>query len=549
MFPAALRDAVAAALAAASAAGELPALAPDIVVERPRDRSHGDWATNVALAAAKQAGMAPRSVAEIVVRHLPAVPHLAGVEIAGPGFVNFSLDRSWLHEVLRRAATGGPAWAAQSDVGAGRKVLVEFVSVNPNGPMHIGHARGAVLGDAISNLLDHAGWIPTREYYFNDAGDRMEKYYASLAARYLEALGRPADFPADGYHGEYVVEWGRELAAQVGDAYVDDGAALRGWALQRAIDDIKASLARIGVEFDVWFSEQSLHERGDVARIVARLRESGHVYEADGAVWFRATSFGDEKDRVLLKSDGTATYITPDIAYHDDKFERGFDLLIDVWGADHHGYQAREKAGVAALGHDPDRLELIIMQNVNVARGGQPVRMSTRSGDLITLDEVLDEVGADAARYQLVSVSPDTTITFDLELVKRRTMDNPVYYLQYAHARMCSLAAFAAAEGVVRQPLAGVDLAVLEHPAELDLLREVDRLPEEIAVAAARRAPHRLATYGQELATAFHKFYADCRIVTDDLDVTQARLWLVEAARNTLVQVLEILGLSAPESM
>ncbi len=548
MFPVALEDAIRAALAAAAGAGALPALEGlDFVVERPRDRVHGDWATNVALAAAKPAGKPPREIATIVVEHLPDVPHLDGTSIAGPGFVNFTLARSWLHEVLRLAAAGPDH--GRLDVGGGRKVLVEFVSVNPNGPMHIGHARGAVLGDVVCNLLDYAGYRTVREYYFNDAGDRMEKYYSSLEARYLQALGREAEVPADGYHGDYVVEWAGELAAEVGDAYAGYPVKLRAWALDRAIRDIKATLERIGVVFDTWFSEQTLHERGDVEAALARLRDGGHVYEADGATWFRTTAFGDDLDRVLVKSDGTTTYIAPDAAYHHDKFARGYDLLIDVWGPDHHGYQARMKAALAAQGHDPDRLELIIMQNVAVARAGTAVRMSTRSGDLITLDEVVDEVGVDATRYYLISVSPDTAITFDLELAKRQSMDNPVYYLQYAHARMRSLERYAAAEGVARQPLAEVDLSVLEHPAEVELLRQADRLREEVADAAARRAPHRLAGYGYELAGAFHKFYSDCRIVTEDAALTQARLWLVEAAKSVLLAVLGVLGIAAPETM
>ncbi len=299
----------------------------------------------------------------------------------------------------------------------------------------------------------------------------------------------------------------------------------------------------------MWFSEQTLHERGDVAAVVAMLRDRGHAYDADGAVWFRAEAFGDEKDRVIVKSDGTTTYLTPDIAYHRDKLERGFDRLINIWGPDHHGYVARIHAGLAALGYDPDRLEIIIMQNVNVSREGRPVRMSTRTGDLIALDEVIDEVGVDATRYNLLAVSPDTTINFDLELAKRRSMDNPVYYLQYAHARMCSLERFAAESGVRRRPLDEADLSLLEHPAELELLRQADRLAEEVREAALRRAPHRLSLYGYEFAGAFHKFYSDCRIVTEDPGLTQARLWLVEAARSVLLAVLGILGISAPESM
>ncbi len=552
MFPEALIAAVSASLRAAAAAGDLPEIELTPELERPRDRSHGDWATNVALASAKQAKMPPRQIAEIVVRHLPDVPHLESVDIAGPGFINFTLSRTWLEDVLRRAATEGPDFG-RTDLGEGTKVQVEFVSVNPNGPIHIGHGLGAVLGDAVCNLLDYTGHVTEREYYFNDAGVQMDRYAASLEARYLQALGRDAAVPEDGYHGDYLVDWGAELAAarpELADLAPEGRRReIFAWGLERAIGDIRETLDLAGVRFDVWFSERTLHERAEVPEALEVLRARGYLYDAEGAVWFRTTAFGDEKDRVVVKQDGNYTYIAPDIAYHRDKFERGFDRVINIWGADHHGYIPRMKAAVEALGYDPDRLEILVTQLVNVTRGGQPVRMSTRAGEFVTFREVIEEVGIDATRYYLLATSPDHAIHFDLADAARQSMDNPVYYLQYAHARMCSLAAYAAEQGVVRVPLEQAALALLTHPAELDVLREADRLAEEVAEASRRRAPHRVVQYGYEFAGAFHKFYADCRIVTDDPALTQARLWLVEAARSTLRAVLGILGISAPEKM
>ena len=503
--------------------------------------------------AAKPAGVSPREAAGTIVDHLGEIPYCESVAIAGPGFINVTLAPAWYHEVLRVAAQGGPGHA-RSDHGAGERVQVEFVSSNPNGPLHIGHGRGGVIGDVLARMLAYVGHPVTREYYYNDAGVQMDRFAASLEARYLQALGQPAEVPEDGYHGEYIAAWAAELVLEVEDAFAalahdDRRTAIRHWGLQRAMRDIEETLEIARIPFDVWTSETQLHESGAVGRAIDVLRDRGQVYEADGATWFRTTDYGDEKDRVLVKSDGTYTYIAPDVAYHREKFERGFDRVIDIWGADHHGYVPRMKAAVEALGYEPDRLEVVINQLVNLTRGGEPVRMSTRAGEFITFREVLDEVGTDATRYHLAAYSPDTAITFDLETAKAQSMDNPVYYLQYAHARMCALQRFADEQGVVRLPLADVDLTVLVHPAEAEMLRQADRLGEEVLEAARRRAPHRLTGYAYEVATAFHRFYTDCRIVTDDPAVTQARLWLVEASKNVILAVLDLLGLAAPESM
>ena len=553
-FPDVLDEAIRAALAAATSSGALPELSDAaFVVERPRDRANGDWATNVALVTAKSAQKAPRDVAQIVVDHLGEVPHLASVEVAGPGFVNFTLADSWYLEVLRLAASGGPDHA-RSESGAGERIQVEFVSSNPNGPLHIGHGRGGVIGDVLARMLEYVGHPVQREYYYNDAGVQMDRYAASLEAAYLTARGRPTEIPEDGYHGAYVVEWATELADEVGDDLVDlpgdeRRVAVRSWGLTRAMRDIEETLELARIPFDQWFSETELHDRGEVDEAIGVLRDRDHVYEADGATWFRTTTYGDEKDRVLVKSDGEYTYLAPDVAYHYDKFERGFDRVINVWGADHHGYVPRMKAAVDALGYEPDRLEILINQMVTVLRDREPVRMSMRSGDFVTFRDVLEEVGTDATRYFLAAFSPDTAMNFDLVAAKEQSMDNPVYYLQYAHARMRSLEDFAASEGVVRGVLDDTDLTLLTHPAEIELLKQADRLGEEAVEAAARRAPHRMTAYGQDVAAAFHRFYTDCRIVTDDPALTQARLWLVEAAKSVIVAVLRMLGITAPERM
>ncbi|WKZ82419.1 MAG: arginine--tRNA ligase [Acidimicrobiia bacterium] len=549
-FPDAIREALQAALDAAAADGALPGLGPvEFVVERPRDRANGDWACNVALVAAGAAKMPPRAVADAVVAHLPPIPHVERVEVAGPGFINFTVARSWYLEVLQRAATGGPGFA-RSSAGSGERVQVEFVSSNPNGPLHIGHGRGGVIGDVLARLLEYVGHPVEREYYYNDAGAQIDRYALSLQARYLQALGRDAAVPEDGYHGAYLEEWGRELATEVGDVLATDGLAeIRAWGLARAMRDIEETLILARIPFDVWFSETSLHQDGRVDESIRVLEERGHVYRDEGATWFRTTEFGDEKDRVLVKSNGEYTYIAPDVAYHRDKFERGFDRVINIWGADHHGYVPRMKAAVEAMGYDPERLEVVITQTVNLMRSGEPVRMSTRAGEFVTFREVLEEVGTDATRYHLAAFSPDTAINFDLEAARAQSMDNPVYYLQYAHARMCSLERFASEQGVTRVPLGDADLSLLTHPAEASLLEQLDLLAEEVAEAARRRAPHRLCGFGQEYAAAFHRFYTDCRIVTDDPEITQARLWLVEASRNGIRAILDLLGLSAPEQM
>jgi arginyl-tRNA synthetase len=416
----------------------------------------------------------------------------------------------------------------------------------------VGTARNAVLGDALANLLTAAGDQVEREYYFNDAGRQLDLFGASVEARYLELFGRQAEIPEGGYQGEYVIELAKEIAAEVGDSLLDAPdrrERLQAMAVERVLVWIRRTLDRLGVHMDTWFSERTLHETGAIERTVERLREAGYAYESEGAVFFRSTAFGDEKDRVLIRSNGEPTYFAADTAYVVEKFSRGFDHLIYVWGADHHGTVKRLRGAAEALGLDASRVEIVLYQLVSLYRGGEPVKMSRRAGDFVTLDELLDEVGADAARYTLLTRSGDSPIDFDIEQVKRQSLDNPVYYVQYAHARIASILRHAAELGVERRPVDRVDLGRLEHPSELDLLARIAELPGEIATAASLRAPYRLTHYAEEFAAQFHRFYADCRVVSDDEELTQARLWVCAAAKQTVANTLGILGVSAPESM
>ena len=513
---------------------------PDAVgLERPARREHGDWSSNVALATAKKAGRNPRELATEIAKALndDLPQHVSLVEVAGPGFVNFQLLDSWLHDVLRDVAEQGETTYARSDVGGRLKVNVEFVSTNPTGPVHAGGGRWAAYGDSLARILERNGYAPHREFYLNDRGVQMQLFAQSLVAR---KEGRPV--PDDGYRGEYVAEFAAEMP--------DDADPME-WGYERVKRDVAETMERIGVHFDTWFSERSMVSSGAIEATLQELRDRGVVYEADGAVWLRTTDFGDDKDRVLVKSDGEPTYVLPDIAYHRDKFNRGFQLLIDVWGADHHGYMPRLKIGVQALGHDPDELEIILGQFVTLVRGGEELQLSKRSGTVVTLAEVIDEVGPDAARLTFLLQSIDTKQVFDIDLVRSQAMENPVYYVQYAHARIASIERVAAERGVQRQPLADVDLSLLTHERELDVLRSLGELPEVVRMACVDRAPHKVTTWVRELAGRFHGFYHDCYVMGTDVppELTQARLWLVEAARVGLAIGLDLLGVSAPDSM
>jgi arginyl-tRNA synthetase len=532
-----IRDSLTAALRAALADVGIDAPA-EIHLERPGRREHGDWSSNVAMATAKANGRVPRDLAGELVERINAAPpaHVERAEIAGPGFVNFHLHETWQHDVLADVVAGGEDGYARLDLGGGRKVNVEFVSANPTGPLHAGGGRWAAYGDSLCRILERAGHVVHREYYLNDRGVQMSLFGASLAARKAGT-----EMPEDGYVGEYIREWAAEMP---------DGVDPVEWGYERVKRELRESLEGIGVQFDTWFSERSLVESGAVEATLADLRARGAAYDADGAVWLRTTDFGDDKDRVLVKSDGNRTYFAADIGYVIEKFSRGFDHLIYIWGADHHGYVARLKAGVQALGHAPEDVELILGQLVTLVRGGEQVRLSKRAGEIVLLDDLVAGVGADVARLTFLLQSLDTRQTIDLDLITAQSNENPVFYVQYANARIHSIGRKVAEAGIVRAPLADADLSLLTHDRELDVLRKLSELPEVVALAAVDRAPHKVTTWVRELADRFHGFYHDCYVIGDvPADLTQARLWLVEAARIGLSVGLDLLGVSAPEAM
>jgi len=514
-----------------------------ISIERPARPEHGDWSSNVALALAATSKRPPRELASAIAQHLSAAPprYVAEVTVAGPGFVNFRLDHAWLHDVLRQVVEGGVEGYARPDLGGGRSVNVEFVSANPTGPLHVGGGRWAAYGDSLCRILERSGHRVHREYYINDRGNQITMFGESIAAA---RAGRPT--PENGYKGDYITEWAAEMPADVAD-----GADAVAWAEGRVLLDLRTTLERMNVTFDTWFSERSMVASGAIDAALADLTARGATVEADGAVWLRATDFGLAKDEVLVKNTGEPTYLLSDTAYHRDKFERGFDRLVDVWGADHHGHVARLKVAVQALGHDPDDLEILLGQLVTILRDGELVRMGKRSGEFVELAEVLDEVGPDVARLTFLLQSIDSRQTFDLATVVTKSMDNPVFYVQYAHARIASISRVAAERGIERRPIDEVDLGLLVHPRELDVLRSVAELPEVIADACRTRAPHKVTTWVRELAGRFTGFYHDCYVMGEGVspELTQARLWLVESARVGLAIGLDLLGVSAPESM
>jgi len=525
---------------------------PEPELQRPRQKGFGDFTTNVAMVVASKAGADPRTTATAIVEALPSAPFLDRTEVAGPGFINVWTTDDWLFDVLRRIVDERDRYGGGEPTG--ERVQVEFVSANPTGPLTIGHARNAAIGDAIARLLAFAGHDVEREYYFNDAGGQMDRFGSSVEARYLQLLGREAEVPEDGYHGAYVTDLARDILESEGPGIADlpeeeRFVRLREEAASRAMEGIRATLARFGVSFDSYFLEATLAGSGAIASSIDRLREAGHVYDAEGATWFRSTAFGDDKDRVVIRSDGTHTYFGADIAYVLEKFARGFDHLIYVWGADHHGDIVRVRGVAEALGLDVDRVEIVLYQFVSFLRGGQPVKMSKRAGTFVSLDELIDEVGTDAARFHLLLFSSDRPMNFDIEEVARQTLENPVYYVQYGHARIASILRKARDEGVALRPIEEADLSLLATAPELDLLRDLADVPSLLATAAAQRAPHRLTHAAQDLAASFHRFYTECRVVSEDAALTQARLWLSSATKQVLANLLGLVGVSAPESM
>jgi arginyl-tRNA synthetase len=524
-------------------------------VEPPRNPEHGDMATNAALVLASRSGLKPRDVAQRLAAEIPIGPVVASVEVAGPGFINFRLAESWLQGVVATCCELGEGYG-RGDGGAGRRIQVEFVSANPVGPIHIGNARGGPYGDALASLLAACGHPVEREYYVNDGPDntQLKLFGSSVQARYRTLAGAPTDLAENGYQGDYVVDlargiWERDGAAHLGVPLDDSG----GLYFARRVEDtmvssLRQDCASVGIEFDVWFSEQSLHDGGAVEAAVKDFLDRGVAYEKEGAVWLRTGEFGDDDDRVLRRSNGAYTYIASDVAYAANKFARGFDHLIYVWGPDHAGYVPRLKAAVAALGKGT--CEVIIYQQVRFLEGGQPLGLSKRKGAIVSVRDLVGEIGRDATRFFFLMRSVDAHLDFDLDLARKQSQENPVYYVQYAHARICSIVRAGEERGIVRDAGLAADLSLLVHPDERALMRKIAEYPNEVREAAAQRAPHRLTYYARELAQAFHQFYGSCRVL--DLEaaaVSQARLQLTEATQVVLHNILGLLGISAPERM
>lgn len=520
----------------------------DILIERPKDLNHGDYASNVAMKICKLAKMKPIDVANTLVSNIDlAKASIEKIEIAGPGFMNFFISSNTLTQVINKVLMEKENYG-KSNAGKGMKINVEYVSANPTGDLHPGHARGAAMGDSITRLMKMAGYDVTREYYINDAGNQIHNMAKSLQARYLQVCGIDAQVPEDGYHGPDLVEIAKELYAEVKDAYVEDNQAnyefFRQYGLNKELDKLKADLKAFNVEFDVWTSEKSLYDRGLVEKSLDTLKANGYTYEAEGALWLKTTLFNDDKDRVLVKSDGSYTYLTPDIAYHLNKLDRGYDKLIDLLGADHHSYITRLKAAIQALGYEADKLDVDIIQMARMIKDGQEFKLSKRSGKAVSLRDLLDEAGSDAVRYFFVSRAADTQMDFDLDMATKQSNENPVYYAQYAHARMCS---------ILRQAQ-DIELAnhfnLIKHEKELTLLKQINEFTNVVIDCATTRMPHKMCNYIQKLASDFHSFYNECKVIDkNNLELSAQRLALVEACRITLNNALNSIGVSAPEKM
>ncbi|MBM7095542.1 arginine--tRNA ligase [Bacillus sp. H-16] len=526
---------------------------PEPVIELPKDKAHGDYATNMAMQLARVAKKAPRMIAEEMAANFNKErAHVNKIDIAGPGFMNFFMDNSYLSDVVRTVLEKGDDYG-RTNFGGDKSIQVEFVSANPTGTLHLGHARGAAVGDSLCNILDKAGYDVAREYYINDAGNQIENLAVSLETRYLEELGEQAEMPEDGYRGQDIIGFAKEIVEVYGDRFQDVPREerldfFREYGLKRELDKLKEDLASFRVNFDNWYSETSLYTTGKVEAILEELQEKGETYEKDGALWFESTKYDDDKDRVLVKGDGSYTYLTPDISYHKDKFARGFEELINIWGADHHGYIPRMKAAVQALGYDRDQLGVQIIQMVNLFQDGERVKMSKRTGKAVTMRDLMEEVGTDATRYFFAMRAADTHMDFDMDLAVSKSNENPVYYVQYAHARICSMIRQAKDAGFEADP--SVDLTCLSSEKELDLLKKVGEFPEVVSDAADKRAPHRVANYVFDLAQALHSFYNAEKVINeDDADLTKARLALMESVRITLANALALIGVSSPEKM
>ena len=525
---------------------------PDVELEVPPQKKFGDFATNIAMKSARVAHCAPRNIAEAIIGQMQ-YDWLDKAEIAGAGFINFFLKNTVIYDTLKQILKAGSAYG-KAPLREDDTVQVEYVSANPTGPLHVGHGRGAAYGSALVNLLRTAGYNVQAEYYINDAGNQMDNLAASVNARYLMHFGVPAEIPENGYHGHDIIETAEAIIAKDGDAYLKMPEEERlSYFKERAYAEklaaLRRDLAAFNVQYDNWFSERTLHPAA-IEDVCETLKQRGKAYEKEGALWLKSTEYGDDKDRVIIRDNGVPTYLAADIAYHKNKYERGFKRLINIWGADHHGYVARVKASMTALGYDADQLEVLLLQMVSLFRNGQPVKMSKRTGQAISLNELIEEVGADAARYFFIMRSLDTQLDFDLDLAKSHSNENPVYYIQYAHARIYSIYKQVMENGgTVPEDWSDVAWDTLQAPQELELIKKMAAFPEEVQIAARERAPHRIAHFAHELASLFHNFYNHCRIIQDDKDLEKARLALVTAVRITIAGCLSILGVSAPEKM
>ncbi|MBJ7894988.1 arginine--tRNA ligase [Bacillus atrophaeus] len=526
---------------------------PNVILETPKDKTHGDYSTNMAMQLARIAKKAPRQIAEDIVASFDkGKASIEKLDIAGPGFINFYMDNQYLTKLIPSVLEAGEAYG-ETNIGNGERIQVEFVSANPTGDLHLGHARGAAVGDSLCNVLAKAGYDVSREYYINDAGNQINNLALSVEVRYFEALGLEKEMPEDGYRGEDIIAIGKRLAEEYGDRFVKEEESerqkfFREYGLKYELEKLRVDLENFRVPFNVWYSETSLYENGKIDKALEALRKQGHVYEEDGATWFRSTTFGDDKDRVLIKKDGTYTYLLPDIAYHKDKLDRGFDKLINVWGADHHGYIPRMKAAIEALGYQKGTLEVEIIQLVHLYKNGEKMKMSKRTGKAVTMRDLIEEVGLDAVRYFFAMRSADTHMDFDLDLAVSTSNDNPVYYAQYAHARICSMLRQGEEQGLT--PAADLDFSAVNSEKEYDLLKTIGGFPEAVAEAAEKRIPHRVTNYIYDLASSLHSFYnAEKVIDPENEEKSRARLALMKATQITLNNALQLIGVSAPEKM
>jgi len=523
---------------------------PEITIEKPARPGHGDYSSSLALKLARLTGKKPMDLAQAIVKNMPPLADIEKVSIAPPGFINFTLSSKWLTGQVDIICRAGEEYGNMPP--GDKTIQIEFVSGNPTGPLHVGHGRGAVLGSTLALVLAAAGYRVNTEYYINDAGSQLDAFHRSLFARYQQAMGLEAEVPANGYHGNYVLDLAKEIIGESGDKYLkmpaeQAVAEIGRLGIERETAQIKTDLTALGVNFDTWFSEQSLFQSGQFDRTMKMLRDGGYITERENATWFISSTLGDDRDNVLIRSDGTPTYFASDIAYHYNKFvDRKFGNVIDIWGADHQGHVQRMKVVLSALGINPERLEIMICQLVTLRRGKELVKVSKRSGDIVTLRELLDEVGPDACRFVFLSRSADSQMDFDLELAIKQSSENPVFYVQYAHARISSILRNAEEKGI---DFSQADMGLLQDEAELTLIRKMVRISEVIEVVAASREPHHLPFYAQDLATVFHSFYKQCRVISDDEAVSRARLRLVQAARIVLAKTLHLMGMTAPDKM